>query len=143
MDTYTIDVELERYYADRMSMTCKEACRRFYLRAISRCNGIELEKYLSRVRHHATAYSSLNRMLRSPVMHMETPLFLSGLVLLVASVVMVFSGELSVLVALGLSAGLVGMLECLRKLNNYWQTYSVREAVFRELSEMLLEEPLL
>jgi len=139
MDTYTIDTELEHYFGDRMAMSSKEACRRFYLRAVSRFNGAELEKYLARVRSHASAYSTLNHVLRSPVMHIETPLFLSGLILLVASFVMVFSGEVSTLLALGASAGLVGMLQCLKKLSQYWQEYSVREAVFRELFEMLQE----
>lgn len=139
MDTYTIDTELEHYYDDRMTMSSKEACRRFYLRAVSRCNGVELQRYLALVRAHAAAYSTLNHVLRSPVMHMETPLFLSGLVLLVASFVMVFSGEVGTAVALGASAGLVGMLQCVKKLAGYWQEYSVREAVFRELSEILQE----
>jgi hypothetical protein len=143
MDTYTIDTELERYYSDRMAMSCKDAGRRFYLRAISRCSGAELERYLALVKAHAAAYSHLNHLLRSPVIHIETPLFLSGLVLLVASVVMVSSGELSALVAGGASAGLVGMLQCLKKLSAYWQEYSVREAVFRELSEMLVQETML
>ena len=140
MDTYTIDTELEHYYGDRMRMSSKEAGRRFYLRAVAHCNGQELEKYLIRVRAHAAVYSKLNHLLRSPVIHVETPLFLSGLVLLIASVVMVFSGQFGALVALGASAGFVGMLECARKLAGYWQQYAVREAVFRELSEILLRE---
>lgn len=140
MDTYTIDVELEHYYGDRMAMSCQEASRRFYLRAVSRCSPSELEKYLRCVRSHAAAYSSLNHMLRLPMVHIEMPLFLSGLVLVIASLVMVHLGQVSFLVALGASAGLVGMLECLHKLVAYWQTYSVREAVFRELSELILQE---
>lgn len=142
MDTYTIDVELEHYYDDRMEMSSREAGRRFYLRAVARWNGTDLERYLDRVKAHAAAYSSLNHVLRSPVMHIETPLFLSGLVLLLASFTMLFSGELGTLVALGASAGMVGMLQCLKKLSQYWQEYSVREAVFRELTE-LLDEPTL
>jgi hypothetical protein len=140
MDTYTIDIELEHYYGDRMAMSSKEACRRFYLRAVARFNGQELERYLEGVRSHAAVYTKINHMLRSPVTHVETPLFLTGLVLWVASIVMVMSGELSALVAFGASAGLVGMLQCLRKLADYWQTYAVREAVFREFSEVLLRE---
>jgi len=140
MDTYTIDIELEHYYGERMAMSSKEACRRFYLRAVARCNGVELDKYLARVRSHAVAYSSLNHVLRLPVMHIETPLFLSGLVLVIASLIMVVSGDLSPLVAGGASAGIVGMLQCLKKLSDYWQEYSVREAVFRELSELLVQD---
>jgi hypothetical protein len=140
MDTYTIDTELEHYYSERMTMSSKEACRRFYLRAVAHCSGQELEKYLGRVRKHAAVYCKLNHVLRSPVMHVETPLFLSGLVLVIASIVMLFSGELGVLVALGASAGMVGMLECFRKLIDYRQKYAVREAVFRELSEILISE---
>lgn len=137
MDTYTIDIELEHYYGDRMSTSTKEACRRFYIRAISRCNGQELDKYLGKVRAHASAYSSLNRMLRSPFTHMETPLFLSSLVLFISSGVMIYSGEMTWLVAGGTSAGLVGMLHCARKLADYWQKHAVRQAVFHELAEIL------
>ena len=140
MDTYTIDIELEHYYGDRMSTSTKEACRRFYIRAISRCNGQELEKYLGKVRAHASAYSSLNRMLRSPFTHMETPLFLSSLVLFISSGVMMYSGEMTGVVAGGTSAGLVGMLHCARKLADYWQKHAVRQAVFSELAEILHQD---
>lgn len=140
MDTYTIDIELEHYYGDRMSTSTKEACRRFYIRAISRCSSNELDKYLGKVRAHAAAYSSLNRMLRSPFAHMETPLFLSSLVLFVSSIVMMCSGELTLLVAGGTSAGLVGMLSCARKLADHWLKHAVRQAVFHELAEILHRE---
>lgn len=43
MDTYTIDIELEHYYGDRLAMSNREACHRLYLRAVSRCNGPELQ----------------------------------------------------------------------------------------------------
>lgn len=140
MDTYTIDVELEHYYGDRMATGSREACRRFYLRAVSRCTSAELEKYLGRVKSHAAAYSSLNRMLRSPFTHMETPLFLSSLVLFVTSILMIVTGHTSLPVAGGTSAGLVGMLHCARKLARYWQQHAVREAVFHEFAEMLERE---
>lgn len=139
MDTMTIDIELEHYYRDRLGSSNREACRRFYLRAISRFSGAELERYLNRVRAHAGAYASLCHVLSSPFRHMETPLFLSSLILLVAGVVVVGSGETSVLVAGGTSAGIVGMLQCARKLAHYWEKYSIREAVFRELEEALGE----
>jgi hypothetical protein len=139
MDTYTIDIELEHYYGDRLAMNGSEACRRFYLRATARFHGAELEKYLQRVRSHARVYASLSQMLQSPFRHMETPLFLSSLVLCVAGGVMIATGEFSTLVAGGTSAGLVGMIECARKLVAFWQRHGVREAVFRELSESLQE----
>lgn len=140
MDTYTIDVELEHYYGDRMASGSKEACRRFYLRAISRLNGAELERYLRIVKAHANAYSSLHHMFRSPFKHMEMPLFLSSLVLFISSVVMVSWGETTAIVAAGISAGLVGMAQCARKLINYWQRHAVREAVFHEFAELLHQE---
>jgi hypothetical protein len=139
MDTYTIDIELEHYYGNLMSTSSKEACRRLYLRAISRFNGPELDKYVNGVRAHAVAYASLSRMLRSPFPHLEMPLFLSSLVLFLASIVMVVSGEMTPVMAGGTSAGLVGMLQCARKLANNWWKESVREAVFRELTENLQE----
>lgn len=140
MDTYTIDIELEHYYGDRMSTSSKEACRRFYLRAISRCNGAELERYLRAVRAHASVYSSVHRMFRSPFKHMELPLFLSSLVLFISSVLAIFYGETTALVAAATSAGLVGMMQCTLKLIRYWQRHAVREAVFHELAELLQQE---
>lgn len=140
MDTYTIDIELEHYYGDRMSTSSKEACRRFYLRAISRCNGAELERYLRVVRAHASVYSSVHRMFRSPFKHMELPLFLSSLVLFISSVLAIFYGETTALVAAATSAGLVGMMQCTLKLIRYWQRHAVREAVFHELAELLQQE---
>lgn len=140
MDTYTIDVELEHYYGDRMATSSKEACRRFYVRAVSRCNGAELERYLRVVKAHASVYSSVHHMFRSPFKHMEMPLFLSSLVLFVSSLVMVFSGETSALIAGGSSAGLLGMMQCARQLIAYWQKHAVREAVFHEFAEFLQQE---
>lgn len=140
MDTYTIDIELEHYYGDRMAAGSREAVRRFYLRAVSRFGTTDLERYFAKVRAHAEAYSSLSHMFRSPFTHAETPLMLSSLVLLVSSVVMVASGETSVLVAGGTSAGLIGVMQCARKLLHYWQENAVREAVFQEFAELLMEE---
>lgn len=140
MDTYTIDIELEHYYGDRLATSSREACRRLYLRAVGRCSGAELDRYLGRIRSHATVYASLSAMLQSPFRHVETPLFLSSLVLFVAGAAMMMTGEMSLIVAGGTSAGLVGMLECARKLAGYWQRHAVREAVFRELAELLLRE---
>lgn len=140
MDTYTIDVELEHYYGDRMATSSKEACRRFYIRAVSRCSEAELDRYLRVVKAHASVYSSVHRMFRSPFKHMELPLLLSSVVLLISSVVMVCSGETSMMVAGGLSAGLVGSLQCVRKLIAYWQKHAVREAVYRELADFLKRE---
>lgn len=140
MDTYTIDIELEHYYGERLAMNSMEACKRFYFRAAARFQGAELETYLQRVRAHAKVYASLHRMLQSPFRHMESPLFLSSLVLVVAGIVMIATGEFSLLVAGGTSAGLVGMAECARKLIAYWLRYGVREAVFRELAENLQEK---
>ncbi len=137
MDTYTIDIELEHYYGDRLSMNNREACRRFYIRAAARFHGAELERYLQRVRTQARVYASLNRMLRSPFRHMETPLFLSSLTLVVAGIVMIFTGDLSLLVAGSTAAGIVGMTDCTRKLVAFWQRYGVKEAVFSELAESL------
>ena len=140
MDTYTIDTELEHYYGDRMATSSREACRRFYLRAIAHCSGAELEKYLDKVRAHAAVYSSLSHTLRSPLLHVEMPLFLSSLVLFCASFIMALSGDLGVLVAVGTSAALVCMLGCARKLADNWEKHAVREAVFRELAEMIVRE---
>lgn len=140
MDTYTIDVELEHYYGDRMATSSREAIRRFYLRAVSRCNGAELERYLRLVRAHASVYSSVHHMFSSPFKHMELPLFLSSLVLFISSVVMVFYGETTGIIAAGTSAGLVGMLQCARTLIRYWQRHAMREAVFLEFAEILQKE---
>jgi len=142
MDTYTIDVELEHYYGDRMATGSREACRRFYVRAVSRCNGAELERYLRMVKAHASVYSSVHHMFRSPFKHVELPLLLTSLVLFIASMVMVFTGETSALIAGGTSAGLIGMLQCARQLIKNWQQHSVREAVFSEFAEFLRQETL-
>lgn len=130
MDTYTIDLELEHYYGDRMATGSKEASRRFYIRAVARCSDTELERYLRMVKAHASVYSSVHHMFRSPFKHMELPLLLSSVVLFIASTVMVYNGETSALVAGGISAGMVGALQCVRKLIAYWQKHAVREAVF-------------
>lgn len=140
MDTYTIDIEIEHYYGDRMANSSREACRKFYLRAVARFHGAELEKYLHRVRGHATAYAAMSHMLQSPFRHVETPLFLSSLVLFVGSLVMAANGDTSPVMASGMSAAFVGMLNCARKLAGYWQEYAVREAVFLELEEKIREE---
>lgn len=139
MDTYTIDIEIEHYYGDRMASSNREAVRRLYVRAVSRFRSPELEKYLSRIESHAAVYASMSRMLQSPLRHIETPLFLSSLVLFIASMVMIVNGETTGMVAGGMSAGLVGMFNCARKLSGYWQEYAVREAVFQELAEKLHE----
>jgi len=140
MDTYTIDVELEHYCGDRMATSSKEACRRFYLRALARCSDSDLERYLRAVKAHASVYSSVHHMFRSPFKHMELPLLLSSLLLFVSSIVMVFIGETSALVAGGISAGLLGALQCARQLVSYWQKHAVREAVFHEFAEFLKQE---
>ncbi|HTG81426.1 MAG TPA: hypothetical protein VL949_05755 [Geobacteraceae bacterium] len=140
MDSYTIDIELEHYVGDRLAMNNREACRRFYVRATARFHGAELENYLRRVRTHAKAYASLSRMLQSPFRHMETPLFLSSLILCTAGIVTIAAGEFSLLVAGSTSAGIVGMIECSRKLVAFWQRHGVREAVFREFAESLPEK---
>lgn len=140
MDTYIIDIELEHYYGDRMAMSNREACRRLYVRAVSRFSGQELQRYLHRVRSHARAYAALSRMLRSPFRHMEAPLFLSSLILLISSITMMLIGNLSPVVAGGTAAALVGMMHCARKLIAYRRRHRVREAVFRELAETLFQE---
>lgn len=141
MDTYTIDIEIEHYYGDRMASSNREAVRRLYCRAVSKFRSPELEKYLKRVEGHAVAYASLSHMMRSPFRHIETPLFLSSVVLFIASIIMIINGETTGIVAGGMSAGFVGMFNCARKLSGYWQEYAVREAVFRELAENLHESP--
>jgi hypothetical protein len=139
MDTYIIDSEIEHYYGDRMATTSREAIRRLYVRAVSRFHSPELEKYLRNVEGHAVAYASLNHMLRSPFRHIETPLFLSSIVLFIASMIMIINGETTGIVAGGMSASIVGMINCARRLTGYWQTYAVKEAVCRELAENLHE----
>lgn len=140
MDTYTIDIELEHYYGDRMATGSREACRRLYLRAVSRFSGPDLDQYLNRLKAYASVYASLSHALRSPLPHVEMPLFLSSLVLFIASIVMIARGETSVFLAGGFSASMVGMINCARRLTKYWEIYAVREAVFRELEEALLRE---
>jgi hypothetical protein len=139
MDTYTIDIEIEHYYGDRMATTNREAVKRLYVRAVSKFQSPELEKYLTAIEKHAHCYASLSHMLQSPLRHVETPLFLSSLVLVIASIITLANGEASAIVAGGMSAGFVGMFNCARRLSWYWQQYSVREAVFRELAEKLHE----
>lgn len=139
MDTYMIDAELEHYLGERLSSTSRDALRRLQIRSCARFHGAELEEYRRRLRAHARAYARLGRMLQSPFRHMETALFLSSLILFVAGIVMVFTGELSILVACGTAAGLVGMLDCARKLADHWQRYGVMEAVYRELEKKLAE----
>lgn len=53
---------------------------------------------------------------------------------------MVFYGETTAITAAGISAGLVGMLQCGRSLIKYWQRHAVREAVFLEFAEILRKE---
>ncbi len=137
MDTYTIDIELEHYYGERVAMNSRDACRRLYIRATARFHGPELDKYLDRVRSHAKAYASLCRMLRSPFRHMEAPLFLSSLILFAAGIAALIFGDFSIPVAGGTSAALVGMVECARKLFAIRRRYALREAVFRELAESM------
>jgi hypothetical protein len=139
MNTYTIDIELEHYVGERLATNNRDACRRLYLRAIARFHGPELARYLDRVKSHANVYASLSHMLRLPFAHMETPLFLSSLTLLLAGIVMIVTGDFSILVAGGTSAGIVGMLHCACRLIALWQQHGVREAVFRELAEFLQE----
>jgi hypothetical protein len=137
MDTYLIDAELEHYLGERLSSSSMQALRRLHVRACARFHGAELEEYRRRLRAHARAYARLGRMLQSPFRHLETALFLSSLILFVAGIVMIFNRELSVLVACGTAAGLVGMVECARKLAGHWHRYGVMEAVYRELEENL------
>ncbi|WP_298436524.1 GSU0071 family protein [Geobacter sp.] len=139
MDTIIIDTELEHYYRERLTSSSRHALRRLQVRACARFHGPELEEYLRRLRSHARAYARVGRVLQSPFRHMETALFLSSLSLFVAGFVMVGCGELSVPVACGTAAGLVGMVECARKLAGHWQQYGVMEAVYRELAESLME----
>lgn len=139
MDTYIIDAELEHYFGERLSSSNREALRRLYIRATSRFSGEELEEYKRRLRAHARAYAKLGRMLQSPFRHMETALFMSSLTLFVAGVVMFVSGSFPAMVACSTAAGLVGMIECYRKLAEHWWRYGVMEAVYRELAESLTE----
>ncbi|BBA71211.1 GSU0071 family protein [Geobacter sulfurreducens] len=137
MDTYMIDAELEHYLGERLSSSSRQALCRLHVRACARFHGAELEEYRRRLRAHARAYARLGRMLQSPFRHMETALFLSSFTLFVAGIVMVVNGDLSALVACGTAAGLVGMIECARKLAGHWHRYGVMEAVYRELDEQL------
>ncbi|HML79367.1 GSU0071 family protein [Geobacter sulfurreducens] len=137
MDTYMIDAELEHYLGERLSSSSRQALRRLHVRACARFHGAELEEYRRRLRAHARAYARLGRMLQSPFRHMETALFLSSFTLFVAGIVMVVNGDLSVLVACGTAAGLVGMIECARRLAGHWHRYGIMEAVYRELEEQL------
>lgn len=140
MDTVTIDIELEQYVGDRLTTNNSEAFRRLYLRSVARCSGPALTDYLEQLGHYAMAYAAISRMLKSPLRHIESPLFLSSLTLVVAGVVMMASGGFSVVVAGGTSAGIVGMIHCGRRFLELWLQYGVEEAVFRELAETLLNE---
>jgi len=140
MDTLTIDTELERYVGERLATNNREAYRRLYFRAVARCNGPLLADYLESIRAHASAYASFSHMLRLPTCHIETPLFFSSLILFVAGIVMMASGEFSLLVAGGTSAAIVGMIRCGQRYFKLWLEHCVREAVFLELAETLREE---
>jgi hypothetical protein len=134
MDTLTIDTELERYVGERLATNNREAYRRLYFRAVARCNGPLLADYLESLRAHAAVYASFSHM------HIETPLFLSSLILFVAGIVMMASGDFSLLVAGGTSAAIVGMIRCGQRYFKLWLEHCVREAVFLELAETLREE---
>jgi hypothetical protein len=140
MDTLTIDTELERYVGERLATNNHEAYRRLYFRAVARCNGPLLADYLESLRTHAAVYASFSHMLRLPTCHIEFPLFLSSLILFVAGIVMMASGEFSLLVAGGTSAAIVGMIRCGQRYFKIWLEHCVREAVFLELAETLREE---
>jgi hypothetical protein len=140
MDTVIIDNELEHYVGDRLATNTREACRRLYLRAAARCGGPGLSDYLENLRVHATVYASISHILRLPVCHIEAPLFLSSLTLFVAGIVMMASGDFSLLVAGGSSAAIVGMIRCGHRYIKLWLEHCVREAVFLELAEALAEE---
>ena len=140
MDTATIDNELEHYVGDRLATNNREACRRLYLRAVAHCNGQVLTDYLDNIRVHAAVYASLSHMLQLPSCHIESPLFLSSLTLFVAGIVMMVSGEFSLLVAGGTSAAIVGMIRCGHRYIKLWVENCVREAVFLELAEALRKE---
>lgn len=140
MDTLTINNELERYAGDRLATNNREALRRLYLRSVARCGGLALAEYLKQLGHYAKAYAAISRLLKSPLRHVESPLFLSSLTLFVAGVITMVSGEFSVVVAGGASAGIVGMIHCGRRFFELWLQYAIEEAVFRELAETLLNE---
>jgi hypothetical protein len=140
MDTLTINSELEHYVGDRLTTNNSEALRRLYLRAVARCGGPVLTDYLEQLGRYAAAYAAVSHMLKSPMRHIESPLFLSSLTLVVAGVIMMVSGEFSVVVAGGTSAGIVGMIHCGRRFIKLWLQYAIDEAVFRELAETLLNK---
>ena len=140
MDTLTINIELERYAGDRLTTSNSEAFRRLYLRSVARCGGPALADYLEQLGHYAMAYAAISHLLKSPLRHIESPLFLSSLTLFAAGVVMMVSGEFSIVVAGGTSAGIVGMIHCGRRFIQLWLQYGVEEAVFLELAETLLNE---
>lgn len=135
MDTILIDAELEHYYRERLAMSGKVAWQRFLFRASTAFQGAELELYLERVRAHARAYASYCATFKSPFRHCESALFLSSLLMFGAGIVMILTGDLSVFVAGGTAAGVVGMVECARKLADYWRQYGSMETVFREFAE--------
>jgi hypothetical protein len=140
MDTLTINSELEHYVGDRLTTNNREALRRLYLRCVAHCSGPALADYLEQVGHRAMLYAAISHMLKSPSCHIETPLFLSSLALFVAGVVMIVSGDLSIMVAGGTSAGIVGMIHCGHRVIELWTQHGIEEAVFRELAEKLLNE---
>ena len=140
MDTISIDKELEHYAGDRLATNNRDACRRLHLRAAAHCNGQALAVYLNNLRAHAAVYASLYHMLRLPFCHVEYPLFLSSFTLFVAGIVMMVSGDFSLLVQGGTSAAIVGMLHCGRRSIELWVENCVREAVFLELAKTLREE---
>jgi len=140
MDTLTINNELEHYVGDRLTTSNSEAIRRLYLRSVARCSGPVLSDYLEQLGHYAAAYAAISHMLKSPLRHIETPLFLSSLTLFVAGIVMMVSGEFSAVVAGGTSAGIMGMNHCGRRFIKLRLQYGIEEAVYRELAETLLDE---
>ena len=140
MDTITIDNELEHYVGDRLKTNGREACRRLYIRAVAHCSGPALSEHLNNIRVHAAVYAFISHKLQLPSCHIESPLFLSSLNLLVAGIVMMVAGQFSALVALGTSAGIVGLIHCGRRLIELWLEHCVREAVFLELAATLRKE---
>lgn len=140
MDTLTIDYELEHYVEERLATNNREAFQRLYFRAVARCNGPLLTDYLEDLRAHAAVYASFSHFLRLPLCHIESPLFLSSVVLFVAGIIMIAAGEFSFMVAGGTSAAIVGMIRCGQRYCKTWLEHCVREAVFLELAEALQEE---
>ena len=140
MDTVTINNELEHYVGDRLTTSNSEAIRRLYLRSVARCSGPVLADYLKQLGRYAAVYPTISHLLKSPLRHIETPLFLSSLTLFVAGIVMMVSGEFSAVVAGGTSAGIMGMNHCGHRFIALWLQYGVEEAVYRELAETLLDE---